>query len=176
MSTQPPSRRITDRFSLAAPTLEGRNFEEVRFQLQQWLEVATSIFDGLGTKGEEGGFDAFAGLTVPEPIEAGDVGNIGNPANGFAPIDHEHPVTTGAPIGLANTNVMGTSIALPRADHQHKRDVRVKVNGVDLATRNALDFRTSGGAVADDLANDEVDVPIASPDDAANVEYLAWVL
>lgn len=71
----------------------------------------------------------------------------------------------GVPSGLANANTEGVSTVIPRLDHQHKRDVRVKVDGVDVATRNALDFRSSPDfamSVVDDPANDVVAVSLSN--------------
>jgi hypothetical protein len=112
---------------------------------------------------------------VPELVD-GAAGDEGDPTVGWSPGDHKHQADIAAPGGLGNANAIGSGPKLPYNDHVHKRDVRVKLDGVDVATRNALDFRTTGGAAADDAGNDEVDVPIASPDVAAQVEYLAWVL
>ncbi len=70
--------------------------------------------------------------------------------------DHKHSAPTGTPSGLGNINSAGASNAIPRLDHVHKRDVRVASGGVDVGTRNRLNF--SGLTVTDDAANDEVDV------------------
>lgn len=45
-------KRLTDRNSLGAPTLEGRTWEEGRYEIQQWIEMATSILDNLSTLGD----------------------------------------------------------------------------------------------------------------------------
>lgn len=71
----------------------------------------------------------------------------------------------GAPVGLGNANSIGAGPAFPYNDHVHKRDVRAKKTGVDVATRNALDFIDSGSiaiSVVDDGANDEVDISVAA--------------
>jgi hypothetical protein len=50
-------------------------------------------------------------------VAAGDAGVAGTAARG----DHKHSITVAAPVGLAfgGSNVIGTSDAVPRADHQH---------------------------------------------------------
>jgi hypothetical protein len=79
---------------------------------------------------------------------------------GWASAGHEHPVITGPPATLANTTTEGTGTAIPRLDHQHKRDVRVKEDGADVSTRNSLDFRNADleWEISDDPGNDEVDI------------------
>ena len=168
--------KVTFRLSHAAPTLQGRDWKDVAFAIQEWIEMATSILDNLGTSGETGALAGAAGLGLPQPIEGGDVGAAGDATAGFAPAGHEHPVTTAAPAGLANANSVGTGKALMRADAQIKRDVRVKAEGVDVATRNALDFKDAPGvawAIADDPGNDEVDVSldIGSAVESASLFY-----
>ena len=64
-------------------------------------------------------------------------GDSGDPGTGWVPLDHTHHL---------------------------KRDVRVKYDGTEVSTRNAIDFRSTGGAPSDDSGNDEINVPIASPD------------
>jgi len=96
----------------------------------------------------------------PEPVDA-DVADPGDPTVGWAPGDHKHQADIGAPAGLGNTAAIGTGPELAAADHVHKRDVRVKAAGVDVATRNALDLRNSTlltWSVSDDPGNDEVDI------------------
>ena len=39
--------RIFERFSHAAPTLEGRPWEEARGEFQEWAEMVVSILDSL---------------------------------------------------------------------------------------------------------------------------------
>lgn len=67
----------------------------------------------------------------------------------------------GSPVGLGNANAAGSSSAVPRADHVHKRDVRVRAAGVDVGTRNAINF-VSGAVVVDDPGGDEVEVTISA--------------
>lgn len=73
----------------------------------------------------------------------------------------DDPLPVGVPSGLANESLEGSALAFVRQDHQHKRDVRGKAEGVDVAIRNALDFRANtliGWGITDDPANDELDV------------------
>jgi hypothetical protein len=133
--------------------LTRRAWEDVAPELERWLQ---RVWDS-----EANGIPAgFNGL-VPAPTRPGDVGDPGLEGDGWASASHEHPVLTGAPAGLDNTNVEGSSTGIPRLDHQHKRDVRVKLEGADIATRNALDFADSPSIdvqVTDDPINDDVDV------------------
>jgi hypothetical protein len=138
------------------PRLSGRSWEDVAPQLEIWLKrIWDSESDGIPAGFEE---------NVPEAVEAGSDGDMGEETTGWAASDHEHPVVTGAPGGLANTNVEGSATAIPRLDHQHKRDVRVKHGGVDFATRNALDFVDGllTWSLTDDSGNDEVDVDVSA--------------
>lgn len=63
----------------------------------------------------------------------------------------------GSPAGLGNAAADGTSADVPHADHVHKRDVRVKSAGVDVGTRNALDFDESF-TVVDNPGADTVEI------------------
>ncbi len=100
----------------------------------------------------------------PEMVDAG-APDPGDPTVGWSPGDHKHQADIGPPAGLGNANATGAGPQLAAADHIHKRDVRVKSEGADVATRNALDFRDSASidvAVADDGGNDEVDVSLTA--------------
>ena len=71
----------------------------------------------------------------------------------------------GSVTGLANANSNGTSVQVARADHQHKRDVRVAYNGTDIGTRNRLNFIAGSNVtlnITDDGINDEIDITINS--------------
>lgn len=62
---------------------------------------------------------------------------------------------------MSNAATEGTSLALPRLDHQHKRDVRVKEDSVDVGTRNALNFINNSfvtWGTTDDAGDDEVEI------------------
>lgn len=155
------SAKFTRRLSHAAPQLSGREWQDVAHSLQEWLEMATSIFDSLGTKATDGGFDGVTGTGMPDVVQGGDVGNPGDSSSGVAANDHQHPVETAAPSGLANANSIGTGTALMRASAGIKRDVRVRANGLDVGTRNALDFLDASNLifiVADDPGTDAVTV------------------
>jgi hypothetical protein len=144
-------RRHTD----PVPKLTRRAWEDVASELEGWLRrIFGSEADGIPS-----GYNEY----LPTTIEAGDVGDpgLGNSV-GWAAADHEHPVGVDIPSGLANANVEGTSTALVRADHQHKRDVRVQMDGADVGTRNALNF--IGLTAVDDGVGDKVDVTAAGSD------------
>ena len=148
--------------------------ENVRVMVEGILALATTQHElnkrlWEGTKGfaephadtHKGDGDSVAGLVLPEPIEAGDTGAIGDPALGMAPIGHEHAVPTGIPADLGNVLAEGSSLSLPRLDHVHKILARGKLNGVDVAIRNALDFRDNTiftWTISDDPGNDELDI------------------
>jgi len=111
----------------------------------------------------KGADDSVSGVGIPEPIEAGDVGALGSPGGGYAPLDHEHPVPTGTPVDLGNALAEGSSLSLPRLDHVHKILARGKLNGGDVAIRNALDFRDTTflvWTITDDPGNDELDIAV----------------
>lgn len=145
-----PGRRLLS----LIPQLTRRAWEDVAPELERFL---TRLWDAQGN-----GLPAGAGTTTASIILAGSIGDAGNPTTGWSPADHDHPVVTGAPSGLANTTQEGTSTAIPRLDHKHKRDVRVKKAGADLATRNAVDLQDTPSITwadsADDAGNDEVDI------------------
>ena len=96
-----------------------------------------------------------------ETIRAGHTGSIGDPEFGWAPGSHDHEVVVGVPVDLGNTLGEGSAPELVRRDHVHKVLVRGKLNGVDVATRNALDFRDNTvvlWTLTDDPGNDELDI------------------
>ena len=73
------------------------------------------------------------------------------------------PGYAGAILGLANANSNGVANEIARSDHQHKRDVRVASAGVDVGTRNRINFIAGTNIsliIADDAGNDEIDVTI----------------
>jgi hypothetical protein len=128
-------------------------FDAAMQELQRFLHY---LQDANDVNVSEGSF--YAG--VPELV-SGLVGDPGDPTVGWAPGDHTHQAFIGAPSGLGNANALGAGPALPYNDHVHKRDVRVKLEGLDIATRNALDFRDTASVdvlAADDVGNDEVDL------------------
>lgn len=114
---------------------------------------------------------------VPEQVSAA-AGTVGDPDLGWAPGSHQHQALVGSPVGLGNANADGVSDGLSRADHVHKRDVRVKAAGVDVATRNALDFRNGlvTWTVTDDPGNDEVDITPSLSASAATISRGGTIL
>lgn len=158
------------RFSIeGVPVLAKRAWEDVGPELERFLR---KLFDSE-TDGIPAGFKG----TVPSTIEAGVLGSPGTELAGWMPPDAVHPVLTAAATDLANANAEGTSNALTRADHKHKRSVRIKFNGADVGTRNAINFTDMGTTITDDPGNDEVDVPIATPgmvDDALAFAFLGY--
>ena len=104
----------------------------------------------------KGGEDSVSGRDDPELVQAGTTADRGTPQDGYTPIGHVHPAETATAVGLANASTEGDSSALARANHTHKRDVRVQKDGSDVGTRNILDFE--GMEVTDDAGGDRVEV------------------
>lgn len=163
------------------PRLTRRAWEDVAKELEQFLRKQFQAWSD--------GIPPGASTQLPTTIEGGDTGDIGTELAGWARADHEHPVIVEPPAGLANVAVEGTSTTLVRADHQHKRDVRVKEAGGDVGTRNALNFVDGDieWTITDDSGDDEVDIEgtlggdaatfsrggvVISPNGAAN--YVVW--
>ena len=111
-----------------------------------------------------GADDSVSGLGIPEPIEVGDAGALGDPTGGFAPLDHEHPVPTGTPALLGSALAEGVSTAVPRLDHVHKRDILGRLAGVDIGVRGAINWLDTASidfTVNDDPGNDELEISAA---------------
>lgn len=134
------------------PQLTRRAWEDVAPELERFLRRLW--------ESESNGVPAGFGNIVPPPIVPGDAGSEGTGnTSGWAAADHEHPVATGTPSLLDNALGEGTSSAIPRLDHKHKRDVRVKEDGADKGTRNAVNF-THGLDATDEPGNDRVTVAV----------------
>jgi hypothetical protein len=158
--------------------LTRRAWEDVAPQLEDFLR---RLWDSE-SNGIPAGFNGY----VPTFVQPGDTGDPGLENDGWASASHEHPVITGNPAGLDNANIEGSSDGIPRLDHQHKRDLRVKAGGADVATRNALNFVDTPSldvTVTDDPGNDNVDVEfevlssgITHPVRTETTSYLATLL
>lgn len=77
-------------------------------------------------------------------------------------------LTYGTPTGLANSNVAGVLTSVLRSDAKFKRDVRVQKSGIDIGTRNALNF-TGDVRITDDATGDAVDIRVGIPLDLKNL-------
>lgn len=124
-------------------------------ELQRFLRYLQSSNDNVV---QEAGYYA----EEPELVDSG-TGSYGTPGVGYILGDHKHQADVGAPTGLGNASAIGSGPKLAHNDHVHKRDVRVKAAGVDVATRNALDLRNTSSiywTVTDDPGNDEVDATL----------------
>ena len=102
---------------------------------------------------------ANVGLTIAEDVTNDEIDITIAASGGAATISYS------AALGLANSNVNGSQTDVSRADHQHKRDVRVAKAGTDVGTRNRLNLIEGTGVtltVSDDAGNDEVDITIAA--------------
>jgi hypothetical protein len=134
------------------PRLTRRPWEDVARDLEEYLKKLREAW----SEGIPPGFLA----PLPETVEAGSLGEAGGALEGWSSAGHEHPVVSGEPAALSNVVGEGTSSAIPRLDHLHKRDVRVKEDGVDAGTRNALDFVNADleWDITDDPGNDDLDI------------------
>jgi hypothetical protein len=145
--------------------LVGRDPGDYAFEAQQAINDLIVASD----EGQPAGFTD----TLPETITPDSAGDAGTAGLGWAAADHDHPIATGTASALANAAGEGSSTSFSRADHAHKRDVRVKLEGSDIGTRNCLNFLDSSTVnitATDDSGNDEVEitavvigVPAATP-------------
>lgn len=125
-------RAISRRLTNTAIRLVGRSPNDYAEELQRFLEkIAKQVFGGIPA-----GFNDVS----PTQIEADTVSSPGSQTEGWAAADHAHPVLTASAGELGDVSSEGTSPALSRADHAHKRTVRVLYAGVDVGTRNAIDI------------------------------------
>jgi len=130
-------------------------FDTMAQELQRFLRY-------LQDSQDEATGDGRSYPLAPEDVDAS-AASVGDPDLGWSPGSHKHKAAVGIPVGLGNANAEGGGDALSREDHIHKRDIRAKKTGADVATRNAYDFRdtaTTTITVTDDLLNDEVDVSV----------------
>lgn len=158
-------RRITPQ----SPKLVGRDPQDYALELQRFLDsIAASNDDGLPVPhGSTHDMDGDDPLTEPGDPTTITVGDAADPGSGPAKAneDHAHAVETQAPAGLANAAVTGSTGKVSDAGHQHKRDVRVAKAGVDVGTRNRINFIEGANVtltVSDDAGNDEVDVTVVA--------------
>lgn len=99
------------RMMVQPPRLTRRAWEDVARDLEEFLsKLMWAWSDGIPP-----GFNSG----VPTAIEAGDTGEVGTEAAGWAPADHEHPVFVDVPVGLGYEPAEGESTQLVRADHVH---------------------------------------------------------
>lgn len=160
----------TRRLGSDVTRLVGRTWPDVQQGLQEFLEKLWAQVSGGVPPG-------FNGL-VPPPVQAGNTGSAGAESSGWMSASASPPVVTGVAAGLANDNAEGVGTALMRADAHIKRDVRVKTNGVDVGTRNAVNFLDTTGASfagVDDGGGDKVDISITVSGGGDDAEFLAWM-
>ena len=115
---------------------------EIQLTRRAWEDVAPELQDFVNRlwEAQADGLPAGFNSVLPENVQAGDAGSVGQESSGWASGDHAHPVISGPPAGLANADLEGSSVGIPRLDHQHKRDIRILEDGGDVGTRNALDL------------------------------------
>jgi hypothetical protein len=73
-------------------------------------------------------------------------------------------VSTASAVGLANANAEGAADTLARSNHTHKRDVRIAKAGVDVGTRNRINYLDGSNITispVDDAGSDEIDTTIS---------------
>lgn len=141
------------RFLGAEIRLTRRAWEEVAPELERWL---VRLYEGV-SNGVPAGFKN----TPASTIQAGVAAAAGTETSGWAAADHTHEVETAPGTDLANANAEGSSTSLARADHKHRRDVRILWNGGDVGTRNKLDFIDGDEIeweITDDSGSDRVTV------------------
>jgi hypothetical protein len=114
------------------PRLTGRPWEDANRDLEEYLRK----FKEAWSDGVPPGFNSVN----PTIIAPDTASSPGSELNGWAAADHAHFVAVGIAVGLANANAEGSAASLARSDHEHKRDARILGGGVDVGTRNALDF------------------------------------
>lgn len=148
----------------------GRRFlgNQVRLARRSWEDVAPELEFLLQRlwESEANGIPAGFNNIVPSQIEAGVIGDPGLESSGWAAADHIHEVLTAAATDLANANAEGTANELTRADHKHKRDVRVQKTHIDVGTRNALDLLDTATvifSVVDNGGADRVELSAVVP-------------
>ena len=144
--------------------------ERITQRLNEWMRSIANEVNQKVTVRNEGtrvgtrdflNFHAGAnvGLTIAEDVTNDEIDITIAASGGAATISYS------AALGLANSNVNGSQTDVSRADHQHKRDVRVAKAGTDVGTRNRLNLIEGTGVtltVSDDAGNDEVDITIAA--------------
>lgn len=135
---------------------------EIQLTRRSWEDVAPELENFVNRlwDAQADGIPPGFNSVLPEDVAPGDSGSAGLESSGWAAADHAHPVVTGPPAGLANSDTEGSSDGIPRLDHQHKRDVRVLEDAADVGTRNGLNFVNGlvDWVVTDDPGNDRVDV------------------
>lgn len=157
---------LSHRLPPPLPERETWDTEESKTLLWRFLKWAARHSVGI-----PGGFLS----RDPSTIQAGVDPDPGTREEGWAASDHVHDAETAAPAGLSNSNTEGSGSALLRADAGIKRDVRVEKVGVDVGTRNALNF-SADFTVTDNPGSDRVDVALAgSSGGSEDAELLAWI-
>ncbi len=138
----------------ASPDFEGQFYAESDGSRILWRGNSSGGWDEVGRA-----------VTTAAPVNVTKAANAEGTATSLARSDHKHDITTAAASDLANANAEGSATSLARSDHAHKRTIRVAKAGVDVGTRNRLNLIEGTNVtitVADDGANDEVDVTIAA--------------
>lgn len=137
--------------------ITGRSWEDASPRLEDFLRALLDEWTGGIPPG-------FNGLTPPT-IQAGVPGAAGAEGSGWMSASAQVPIETGVPAGLANANSEGSGTSLMRSSALIKRDVRVRLDGTDIATRNALDFRSSSDHsinVVDNAVADNVEITVSA--------------
>lgn len=150
------------------PILAGLDWPRAARLIQDYLRHLKDGFSGDPFPHQEthlvGGTDALATPGTPTTIDAGSIGAAGV---GPAPAreDHEHGVTTGAPVALGESLAEGSGAALARASHVHPLSIRVAKAGSTVGTRKRINLVDgSGGSVtvSDDASGDQITITFGS--------------
>lgn len=138
--------------------------------IQEWAASVTAALDD--------GIPPGAGTTTPEAQVFGS-GSTGEPTTGWAPLDHEHPMTSGTASALSTSSTEGTSAVPSRADHTHKRAIEVQHGGAAVGTErvlNLIDGSNVTWTTTDNAGSDRIDVTPSTTGLAASSEqYLVLV-
>jgi hypothetical protein len=129
------------RYSMPAPRLEGRTWEDIRAKLQQWIEVATSILD-------------LQSEALDLDLEGKDILNVGG-------IYVTVRTTAGAIVITGDDNIIiaksAGAIGLPKANQSKGRQIRVK-----NASAGVVSLVPVSGELVDDAASFDLLLPYES--------------
>jgi len=157
----------------------GRRFvDNVPNLIRPWNDSRRELMEYLRKQRDSTNNSIPSGFlgNTPVTVLVGGTADPGNQSSGWMAADAQLVIDSDTPLGLANANTEGTDSGAARADHQHKRDVRIAFDGADIGTRNRINFTSTGVTVTDDAGNDEVDVPIATPGIVQDSSTLAYYL
>lgn len=127
MAVLPSNKTVLKPFGISLRKLSGRTWEAVRDDLERYLRALQVAVDYLRTNHKDqhlGTDDSLAGTSLPKPIVPDSPGAVGNPLAGLASVEHDHPVTTAAPVDVGSANAEGSASSFSRSDHVHNSNNR----------------------------------------------------